>query len=104
MISVIDLPSKQRQNFFQMKPPIPFLSAIFLFGISSLEAEILFDGGSLEEFDFAKGSWEIEKDGSMVCRMEESKDKKGNKRLRGMGYIWTKKEFSDFDLTLSYKL
>jgi hypothetical protein len=104
MISVIDLPSKQRQNFFQMKTPIPFLSAIFLFGISSLEAEILFDGGSLEEFGFAKGSWEIEKDGSMVCRMEESKDKKGNKRLRGMGYIWTKKEFSDFDLTLSYKL
>ncbi len=40
----------------------------------------------------------------MVCRMEELKDKKGNKRLRGMGYIWTRAEYDDFDLTLSYKL
>ena len=36
--------------------------------------------------------------------MQEQKDKEGKIRLRGMGYLWTKKEFSDFELSLSYKL
>jgi hypothetical protein len=40
----------------------------------------------------------------MVCRMAEQKDKKGKVRLRGMGYLWTKKEYADFELALSYKL
>ena len=67
-------------------------------------AEVLFDGKNLNHFEFEKGAWEIEKDGSVVCRMQEQKDKKGQVRLRGMGYLWTKKEFSDFELSLSYKL
>ena len=32
------------------------------------------------------------------------KDKNGKTRLRGMGYLWTKDEFSDFELSLEYKL
>ena len=68
------------------------------------EGKILFDSEKLNHFLYAPGSWEIEKDGSVVCRMHETKDKKGKVRIRGMGYLWTKEEFSDFDLTLSYKL
>ncbi len=64
----------------------------------------LFDGKSLQAFEFAPGAWEIEADGSVVCRMQETKDKKGKTRLRGMGYLWTKDEFSDFELSLEYKL
>ena len=67
-------------------------------------ADVLFDGRNLDAFEYGKGSWEIEPDGSMVCRMAETKDKQGRVRLRGMGYIWTKAEYGDFDLTLAYKL
>ncbi len=65
---------------------------------------ILFNGKSLDAFELAPGSWEIEKDGSVVCRMEKTKDKKGKERIRGMGYLWTKEEFSDFELSVEYKL
>jgi hypothetical protein len=65
---------------------------------------ILFNGKSLDAFELAPGSWEIEKDGSVVCRMEKTKDKKGKERIRGMGYLWTKDEFSDFELSVEYKL
>lgn len=68
------------------------------------DAKILFDGKDLKEFEFAPRSWEIEKDGSVVCRMEKSKDKKGNEKVRGMGYLWTKQEYSNFELSLEYKL
>ena len=57
---------------------------------------ILFNGKNLDAFELAPGSWEIEKDGSVVCRMEKTKDKKGKERIRGMGYLWTKEDFSDF--------
>jgi len=66
-------------------------------------ADVLFNGKNLDAFDFKEGSWVIE-DGVMTCKMEETKDKKGKVRVRGMGYIWTKKDYSDFSLTLSYKL
>ena len=66
--------------------------------------QTLFSGTDFNAFELSPGSWEIEPDGSMVCRMEKSKDKNGNERIRGMGYIWTKEEFSDFELTLEYKL
>ncbi len=66
-------------------------------------AEALFDGKSLEAFEFREGGWVIE-DGAMTCRMEEKTDRKGRKRAVGMGYIWTKKDYSDFALTFSYKL
>lgn len=65
---------------------------------------ILFNGKSLDAFELAPGSWEIEKDGSVVCRMEKTKDKKGKERIRGMGYLWTKEDFSDFELSVEYKL
>ena len=65
---------------------------------------ILFNGKSLDAFELEPGSWEIEKDGSVVCRMEKTKDKKGKERIRGMGYLWTKEDFSDFELSLEYKL
>ena len=83
------------------------LFAISLLALTSLSsaapAEVLFDGKSLDAFEFREGGWVIE-DGVMTCRMEEKTDKKGNKRMAGMGYIWTKKDYSDFALTLSYKL
>jgi hypothetical protein len=65
---------------------------------------VLFSGSDLNAFELRPGSWEIEKDGSVVCRMEKVQDKKGVERLKGMGYLWTKKEFSDFELSLDYKL
>ena len=64
----------------------------------------LFSGSNLKAFELRQGSWEIEPDGSVVCRMERAKDKNGVGRLRGMGYLWTKKEFGDFELNLGYKL
>lgn len=77
--------------------------ALSLNAFGAAPATTLFNGENLDSFEFAEGAWVIE-DGAMTCRMEESKDKKGNVRLRGMGYIWTKSDYSDFVLTLSYKL
>jgi len=64
----------------------------------------LFSGSNLNSFELRPGSWEIEKDGSLVCRMETIKDGKGKERIRGMGYLWTKEKFGDFSLSLEYKL
>ena len=75
----------------------------FVSGIWAKE-RILFEGGSLEAFEYIPKSWEIDKDGSVVCRMQKTKDKNGKERIRGMGYLWTKEEFSDFELSLEYKL
>ena len=36
--------------------------------------------------------------------MQKTKDKNGKERIRGMGYLWTKEKFSDFELSLEYKL
>jgi hypothetical protein len=66
--------------------------------------EVLFDGTTLELFTLAPGAWEIEGDGSMVCRMESTKGKDGKEHLRSKGYIWTKGVYGDFDLRLLYKL
>ena len=68
------------------------------------EPAVLFDGTSLEAFDFAEGAWEIAEDGSLTCKMKEVVDKNGKKKIQGMGYLWTKEEYGDFELTLSYKL
>ena len=65
---------------------------------------MLFFGSDLDAFEFAPNSWEIESDGSMVCRMEKIIDKQGKERIKGMGYIWTKKDFQDFELKVEYKL
>jgi hypothetical protein len=66
-------------------------------------AEPLFTGANLDAFECRPGSWVIE-DGALTCRMEDVKDRKGNVRKRGMGYIWTREEYSDFVLTLTYRL
>ena len=68
------------------------------------EGVALFDGADLDAWIFAENSWEILDDDSVVCRMKEGVDKKGNPKTTGMGNIWTRREFGNFDLTLSYKL
>ena len=83
--------------------------AFYLFGslftLKGLCSEqTLFSGTDFNAFELSPGSWELESDGSMVCRMEKIKDKKGVERIRGMGYIWTKAKFDDFKLELEYKL
>ena len=87
-----------------MTSKLPYVLILSLLSSAWAKERVLFDGKSLEAFEYAPKSWEIEKDGSVVCRMEKTKDKKGKERIRGMGYLWTKEEFSDFELTLEYKL
>ena len=84
-----------------------FIALLFasLLNLSTFAKEkVLFYGSDLNAFELKPGSWEIEPDGSVVCRMEKIKDKKGVERLKGMGFLWTKKKFSDFSLRLDYKL
>ena len=84
-----------------------FIVLVFasLFNLSTFgKDKVLFSGLDLNAFDLKPGSWEIEKDGSVVCRMEKIKDKKGVESLKGMGFLWTQKKFSDFSLRLDYKL
>ena len=88
----------------RMKTFLVFSTLIIFGAIQGVSAEVLFDGRGLDKFEFAEGSWEIEKDGSVVCRMQVQKDAKGKNRIRGMGYLWTKRGFADFELSLSYKL
>ena len=66
--------------------------------------DVLFDGTSLDAWEFPEGSWSIDKDGALTCHMQEVTDKKGNKRIRGRGYIWSNATYGNFDLTLEYKL
>ena len=65
---------------------------------------VLFDGKNLDSWTYEPGGWVIESDGSMVCQVESVKAKDGTIRHRGKGYIWTKKTYQDFELSLSYKL
>lgn len=82
---------------------IIFFNFFLTFSLFS-KVEDLFSGSSLDAFEFAPNSWEIDSDGSIVCRMEKTKDKKGVERLKGMGYLWTRNNYGDFSLTLDYKL
>ena len=68
------------------------------------DEKVLFDGKNLDAFDFAEGSWVIDSDGAITCKMEEVKGKDGKTKLRGKGDIWSKEQYEDFELTLSYKL
>tara|TARA_R110000850_G_scaffold22504_9_gene66649 strand:+ start:511 stop:1206 length:696 start_codon:yes stop_codon:yes gene_type:complete len=68
------------------------------------KSAVLFDGSSLDAWDFSEGAWSIDSDGALTCNMEEVTSKEGKKSVKGMGYIWTKEEFGDFKLSLSYKL
>ena len=71
---------------------------------SGPEPTILFDGSSLDAWDFPDGSWEIDKEGALTCNMEEVEGKDGEKKLKSKGDIWLKEEYGDFELSLSYKL
>ena len=81
-----------------------YLLIVFASSWSHGQEKVLFSGRNLNVFEFAPKSWEIETDGSMVCRMKTAKDKKGRERIQGMGYIWTSETFDNFELTLEYKL
>lgn len=82
-----------------------FASLGFVFAADSeKEKVVLFDGENLDAWDYPEGSWEIAEDGSLTCNMQEVTTKSGETKTRGMGDIWTKKEYGDFELTLSYKL
>lgn len=65
---------------------------------------ILFDGKHLDHWEFRAGGWVIDDAGAMTCRMETVQQKDGKKRVKGMGYIWTRHNYENFVLTLSYKL
>ncbi len=47
--------------------------------------------------------WVVENDMVLSCRMKEVQ-RNGKTRTTGRGYIWTKKQFENFELTLQYKL
>lgn len=88
-----------------MKTPF-LLAALVSFSLPVLAADelVLFDGKSLDAWEFAEGAWEIEEDGSLVCRMKDFEADDGSITKRGMGFIWTKADYGDFELSLSYKL
>ncbi|MAI74314.1 MAG: hypothetical protein CMM01_25925 [Rhodopirellula sp.] len=79
---------------------------VLLLPISLLadETQILFDGTTTDRWEFAKDAWFIDSDGSLTCRMQEAKSRNGTTRTRGMGYIWTRQTYADFELKLKYKL
>ena len=68
-------------------------------------ASVLFDGTNFDGWIVPEGSWVIESDSSMVCKMDFVNDKKtGKKKAKSKGDIFSEKEYGDFELTLSYKL
>ena len=81
-----------------------FALALSILNSHAGQREILFNGSNLRAWEYRPGSWVLDSDGSMTCKMEKVKAKNGKVRVRGMGYIWTKKEYGDFELNLSYKL
>lgn len=87
-----------------MKHLLTFATAL-LFTTSAFSDDYkpLFTGKDLQEWEFREGGWVIEDD-AMTCRMEEVKQKNGKVRKRGMGYIWTRDNYENFVLKLSYKL
>lgn len=68
------------------------------------EPQTLFDGSDIKHWEFREGAWSIDDQGALTCHMEEVKRKDGQVRVRGMGYIWTEKDYDDFELTLQYKI
>ncbi len=82
------------------------LLPVLMIGVTAVaeEPRVLFDGTNTDAWEFREGSWSIDDSGSLHCHMEEVTLKNGNTRTRGMGYIWTRESFGDFELSLSYKL
>ncbi|NND97723.1 MAG: DUF1080 domain-containing protein, partial [Pirellulaceae bacterium] len=73
-------------------------------GANAGEPTVLFDGKHLDQWDFREGGWVIDDDGAMTCRMDTVSGKDGKQRVKGSGYIWTRRDYQNFVLTLSYKL
>jgi hypothetical protein len=72
--------------------------------VAAAEPAVLFDGSNTDQWEFRPGAWVIDEEGSLTCRMEQVKQKNGQLRTKGMGYLWTRKNYDDFELTFSYKL
>lgn len=68
------------------------------------EWSVLFDGKSLDAWEYGEGGWAVNDDGVMYCNMETVTAKNGTTRTRGMGYIWSKEDYENFELSFSYKL
>ncbi|MDF1656787.1 MAG: DUF1080 domain-containing protein [Verrucomicrobiales bacterium] len=83
---------------------LSLFAGLLLSNAEEKKAQVLFDGTSLGAFDFAEGAWFIDEEGALTCKMKEVVDKNGKKKIQGMGYLWTKGEYENFELTLSYKL
>lgn len=83
---------------------VALLLSLPAFAADPVGEVVLFDGTNLDAWEFAEGAWEIEEDGSLVCRMKPFEADDGSVTLRGMGYIWSKADYGDFELSLSYKL
>ncbi|MDE0864004.1 MAG: DUF1080 domain-containing protein [Rubripirellula sp.] len=82
----------------------PLILLLLTGTLCAADPQILFDGKTTDQWEFREGAWVIEADGSLCCRMEEVKAKNETKRQRGMGYIWTRQTYGDFELQLQYKL
>lgn len=64
----------------------------------------LFDGSSLQQFEFADKAWLIAPDGSMTCGFKLIEHTAQKVRRRSLGYAWTKQNYQDFRLRLQYRL
>ena len=83
---------------------LALLTCSLVLSTQAEQPQVLFDGSSLDQLEFRENAWFIADDGSLACRMEAVKQKNGKVRIKGMGYAWTKSDYEDFELTLSYKL
>ena len=70
------------------------------------KSSVLFDGSDFSRWTLDQdGGWVIDDEGAMTCLMGEVVDRKsGRKRVRGLGNIWSRETYRDFELTLGYKL
>jgi hypothetical protein len=85
-----------------------FSIGLVMFSLASVaradEWSVLFDGKSLDGWEYGEGAWAVNDDGVLYCNMETVAAKNGQSRTRGMGYIWTRQAYDDFELSFSYKL
>jgi acyl-CoA thioesterase-1 len=65
----------------------------------------LFDGTTLSRWQPDEdGGWVIDGDRSLTCTFKDVTGKDGKPHRTGRGYLWTRKAYENFELTLSYKL
>ena len=65
----------------------------------------LFDGTDLASWQAdEEGGWLIEGDKTLTCSFRQATGKDGKPRKTGRGYLWTRRAYENFELTLSYKL